>query len=44
MLQAKWKGAGSGPSKPDPVQAGQIRSFTIVRLDKDAKKVEVELV
>lgn len=43
MLQSKWKGAG-GPSKPEPVQAGQIRSFRIVNLDKDKKKIEVELV
>jgi len=43
MLQSKWKGAG-GPSKPEPVQAGQIRSFKIVKLEKDKKKIEVELV
>jgi small subunit ribosomal protein S1 len=42
MLQSKWKGAG-GPSKPEPVQAGQIRSFKIVKLEKDKKKIEVEL-
>jgi small subunit ribosomal protein S1 len=43
MLQAKWKGAGGGASKSDAPQAGQIRSFKIVRLDKPAKKIEVEL-
>jgi small subunit ribosomal protein S1 len=43
MLQAKWKGAGSGPAKPEPPQAGQIRSFKITRIDTAEKKIEVEL-
>jgi small subunit ribosomal protein S1 len=44
MLQSKWKGtSGGGASKPEPVQAGQIRSFKIAKLDKDAKKIELEL-
>jgi small subunit ribosomal protein S1 len=44
MLQSKWKGTlGGGASKPEPVQAGQIRSFKIAKLDKDAKKIELEL-
>jgi small subunit ribosomal protein S1 len=43
MLQSKWKGTAGGSSKPEPVQAGQIRSFKIAKLDKDAKKIELEL-
>jgi small subunit ribosomal protein S1 len=44
MLQSKWKGTlGGGASKPEPVQAGQIRSFKIAKLDKDSKKIELEL-
>jgi small subunit ribosomal protein S1 len=43
MLQAKWKGAGGGAAKPDAPQSGQIRSFRITRLDKAAKKIELEL-
>jgi small subunit ribosomal protein S1 len=43
MLQSKWKGAASGPAKPEPLRAGQIRSFRITKLDREAKKVEVEL-
>ncbi len=43
MLQAKWKGASGGNSKSDAPQAGQIRSFKIVKLDKAAKKIELEL-
>src|SRR5581483_1967861 len=39
MLQAKWKGGqGGGGSKREPVRAGQIRSFRIVKLDAGAKK------
>jgi small subunit ribosomal protein S1 len=43
MLQAKWKGGASAASKPEPVQAGQIRSFKIAALDTAAKKIEVDL-
>jgi small subunit ribosomal protein S1 len=44
MLQARWK-SGSGPaSKAEPVRAGQVRSFRIVKLDRAAKKIEVETV
>ena len=44
MLSAKWKGgASAGPAKPEPVQAGQIRSFKITLLNKDSKQIELEL-
>jgi small subunit ribosomal protein S1 len=43
MLQARWKGATPNPEKKDPARAGQIRSFKIARLDKAAKKIELEL-
>jgi len=45
MLQAKWKGGegGGGVSKSEPVRAGQIRTFRIVKLDAAAKKIELEL-
>jgi len=44
MLNARWKGgASSGEPKVEPLQSGQIRSFRIVRLDADAKKIELEL-
>ncbi|MGC2112642.1 MAG: 30S ribosomal protein S1 [Candidatus Korobacteraceae bacterium] len=45
MLQTRWKGGatkGAAPH-PEPVQAGQIRSFRIVSLEPEAKKIEVEL-
>jgi len=44
MLQARWKGgAPAEGAKPEPVRAGQIRKFRIVKLDPAAKKIELEL-
>jgi small subunit ribosomal protein S1 len=43
MLQARWKTGGSVTPKAEPVRAGQVRSFRIVKLDRAAKKIEVEL-
>jgi small subunit ribosomal protein S1 len=43
MLQARWKGnAKQGPRAPEPLRVGQIASFRIVELDREAKKIEVE--
>jgi small subunit ribosomal protein S1 len=45
MLAARWKnGPAASEAKPEPVRAGQIRSFRITKLDVDAKKIEVQLV
>jgi small subunit ribosomal protein S1 len=45
MLSAKWKqGASAVKSEgPEPVRAGQIRTFKILKLDQAGKKIEVEL-
>jgi small subunit ribosomal protein S1 len=44
MLQARWKGSAPAPSAaPEPLRAGQIRSFKIVKLDADTKSIEVQL-
>jgi small subunit ribosomal protein S1 len=44
LLQARWKGAAPAPSaKAEPLQAGQIRSFKIVKLNAEIKQIEVEL-
>jgi small subunit ribosomal protein S1 len=43
MLQARWKGASTAPSKPEIVHSGQVRSFRIVKLDRSAKKIDLEL-
>jgi len=42
MLQARWKTGAGAPAKAEPARAGQVRSFRIVRLDRSAKKIEVE--
>ncbi len=42
MLQARWKGNAAVP-KSEGLQVGQVRSFRIVKLDRDAKKIEVVL-
>ena len=45
MLAARWKGSAiAKTSKPPGVLAGQIRSFRITKLDRTAKKIDVELV
>jgi small subunit ribosomal protein S1 len=43
MLQARWKTGAGAPAKTEPARVGQVRSFRIVRLDREAKKIEVEL-
>lgn len=44
MLSARWKGGSVGSEKPEAVREGQIRSFRITKLDRDAKQIELELV
>ncbi len=43
MLQARWKGGAPAgvPGKLEEIRAGQIRSFHIVKLDREAKKIEL---
>jgi small subunit ribosomal protein S1 len=44
MLEAKWKGGqATGVPRREPVRAGQIRSFRIVKLDAAGKRIELEL-
>jgi small subunit ribosomal protein S1 len=44
VLQTKWKGGAAGAAaRPEPLRAGQVRSFRIVELDREGKKIEVEL-
>jgi small subunit ribosomal protein S1 len=43
MLQTRWKTGAGAPVKAEPARAGQVRSFRIVKLDRAAKKIEVEL-
>ena len=44
MLQARWKTGAGAPVKAEPARAGQVRSFRIAKLDRTAKKIELELV
>jgi small subunit ribosomal protein S1 len=44
MLNAKWKTGGPAVgAAPAALEAGQVRSFKIVALEKEAKRIEVEL-
>jgi small subunit ribosomal protein S1 len=44
LLQARWKGSAPAPSAaPEPLRAGQVRSFKITKIDAGAKTVEVQL-
>jgi small subunit ribosomal protein S1 len=44
MLKDRWKGnTVAASAQPEPLGEGQIRSFKIVKLDADAKKIEVAL-
>jgi small subunit ribosomal protein S1 len=44
MLKARWKGNGPSPSAaPEPLAESQVRTFKIVKLVADSKKIEVEL-
>ena len=44
MLKDRWKGnTAAASAAPEPLSQGQIRTFKIVKLDAEAKKIEVEL-
>ena len=44
MLKARWKGGPSvAASKPEGMNAGQIRSFRIGHMEPDARKIALEL-
>jgi small subunit ribosomal protein S1 len=44
MLKARWKGNAPSPTAaPEPLAESQIRTFKIVKLVADTKKIEVEL-
>ena len=43
MLNARWKGGPSpAATRPEPLAAGQVRSFRIARLDREREQIEVE--
>ena len=45
MLAAKWKnGPTASETKREPVRVGQVRSFRITRMDREAKKIDLQLI
>jgi len=46
MLQARWKGgvSSAGMRKTEALHAGQVRSFRIAKLDREARTIDLELV
>ena len=44
MLSEKWKSGPSAPVATDTLRSGQIRSFKIVNLDTEQKRIDLELV
>jgi small subunit ribosomal protein S1 len=44
LLQARWKGnTPAASAQPEPLSPGQIRSFKIVKLDAETKKIDLQL-
>jgi small subunit ribosomal protein S1 len=43
MLAQKWKSGGGSAARSEAVRTGQVRSFRIVSLDREKKKLELEL-
>ncbi|HZZ40168.1 MAG TPA: 30S ribosomal protein S1 [Acidobacteriaceae bacterium] len=43
MLQARWKGQTAAKAAAEPVGVGQIRSFRITKIDREAERIEVAL-
>jgi small subunit ribosomal protein S1 len=44
MLKDRWKGkTPAAAAKPEALSTGQVRGFRIVKLDAEAKRIEVEL-
>ncbi len=43
MLAQKWKSGGGSAESGESVRAGQIRSFKIVQIDPEKKRIELQL-
>jgi small subunit ribosomal protein S1 len=43
MLEAKWKSGGARQAAAEPPRTGQIRTFKIVTLDAEGKRIELEM-
>jgi len=43
MLAQKWKSGGGAADSGETVRAGQVRSFKIVQIDAEKKRIDLEL-
>jgi small subunit ribosomal protein S1 len=43
LLSARWKGGADTAKKAEPLGLGQVRSFKIVKLDREAQMIELKL-
>jgi small subunit ribosomal protein S1 len=43
MLTQKWKSGGGAAESAEAVRAGQIRSFKIIQIDTEKKRIDLEL-
>jgi small subunit ribosomal protein S1 len=43
MLSQKWKSGGGAAESADAIRAGQVRSFKIVQIDLEKKRIDLEL-
>jgi len=43
MLTQKWKSGGSAMESGEGIRSGQIRSFRIVQIDPEKKRIELEV-
>ncbi|MCU1337397.1 MAG: ribosomal protein [Bryobacterales bacterium] len=43
MLTQKWKSGGGAADSVEAIRAGQVRSFTIVQIDPEKKRIDLQL-
>jgi small subunit ribosomal protein S1 len=43
MLAQKWKSGGAAADSVETIRAGQVRSFKIIQIDLEKKRIELEL-
>jgi small subunit ribosomal protein S1 len=43
MLTQKWKSGGGAAESGEAIRAGQIRSFKIVQIDAEKKRIDLEM-
>jgi hypothetical protein len=43
MLTQNWKSGGGAAESGEAIRAGQIRSFKIVQIDAEKKRIDLEM-